>query len=161
MRRKPRSEPGTNGYGEADRELMGSQETLGTWTCSLQTFIHGERGLHLVRPVAGIVNGFDLRQTPNAQSTDLGDGVLDIPALGGFFDRVTFTGSNPVGDANKESIRCARFRLAFMGAKWTRVGALLHPKFSALKRLSHVSTTCNLRARRSNLRLWFCRKDPR
>jgi AhpD family alkylhydroperoxidase len=32
------------------------------------------------------------------------------------------TGSNPVGDANRESIRYARFRLAFVGAKWTRFG---------------------------------------
>ena len=67
---------------------MGSQEPLGTWTCSLQPFVQGERGVRLVRPVAGSVNGFDLRQTPNVQSTDLGDGVLGLRALGGFCDRL-------------------------------------------------------------------------
>ena len=46
-----------------------------------------ERGLRLVRPVAGIVSGFDLRETPDARSVDLGDGVLDLLALDGFFDR--------------------------------------------------------------------------
>ena len=37
------------------------------------------------------------------------------------------TGSNPVGDANQESIRYASFRLAFVGAKWTRFGAPFAP----------------------------------
>ena len=45
------------------------------------------RGLRLVRPVAGIVSGFDFRETPDARSMDLDDGVLDLLALDGFFDR--------------------------------------------------------------------------
>ena len=43
--------------------------------------------LRLVRAVAGIVSGFDLRETPNARSVDLGDGVLDLLALDVFLDR--------------------------------------------------------------------------
>jgi hypothetical protein len=37
--------------------------------------------------VAGIVSGLDLRQTPDALSVDLGDGVLDLLALNGLFNR--------------------------------------------------------------------------
>ena len=44
------------------------------------------RGLCLVRPVAGIVGGFDFRETPHAGSVDLGDGVLERLALDIFLD---------------------------------------------------------------------------
>ena len=46
-----------------------------------------KRGLCLVRPVAGIVSGFDLRETPDAGSVDLGDGVLERLTLDIFLNR--------------------------------------------------------------------------
>jgi len=60
---------------------------LATLASQSEFSLQGERGLRLVRPVAGIVSGFDFRQTPDARSVDLGDGVLDLLAFDGFLDR--------------------------------------------------------------------------
>jgi hypothetical protein len=43
--------------------------------------------LLLVCAVGWIVGGFDFREAPHAGSVDLGDGVLDLLALDGSFDR--------------------------------------------------------------------------
>jgi hypothetical protein len=54
---------------------------------SNKRFAKAKRGLRLVRPVAGIVSGFDFREAPHAGSVDLGDGVLERLALDIFLDR--------------------------------------------------------------------------